>query len=245
MDNQIFEDLGFSKGETLVYLALLELQESTIGEINKKSKVTASKSYIILDKLIAKGLVSYNLKGKVKYFQALNPEKLLTLIESREKELSRKKEEIKKIIPRLQEKKREKKQYSMIYEGYNGLETLYDEIINYCHKNKEDFKAFALSKEEYKNKNLEYFFAKYDNLRKQLKVKTRLLAPISQKKPLEKYNKIEIKYVNLELPTGLIIWGDNVAYINWSNNQPTGFVIHSEQIAESNKNFFEELWNKK
>jgi len=199
MDNQIFEDLGFSKGETSVYLTLLELQESSIGNINKKSKITPSKTYVILDKLIAKGLVSYNLKGKVKYFQALNPDKLVDLIEKREKELAKKKEEIKKIIPRLQEKKKEKKQYSMIYEGYNGLETLYDEIVSYCHKNKEDFKAFALSKEEYENKNLEYFFAKYDNIRKQLKVKTRLLAPVSQKKPLEKYTKIEIKYVNIEL----------------------------------------------
>ena len=42
MDIKILEELGFSKGEVKVYFALLELGESSIGPVAKKSGVTAS-----------------------------------------------------------------------------------------------------------------------------------------------------------------------------------------------------------
>lgn len=245
MNTEVFESLGFSKGEIKVYLTLLELQESSIGQINKMADVTPSKTYIILDKLIEKGLVSYYKKGKAKHFQALNPEKLLSLIETKEKDLASQKIKVKEILPRLLKKKEEKKQYTTVYEGYKGLISLYDEIVNSCRISCQDFIGFSMNDNQYKTETLKHFFRKYDRIRKNLNIKTRLLAHSSQKH-LREYNSnyFTFKFLDIKLPNGLIIWEQSVAYINWNPKSPTAFVIHSEEIAESNRKFFEEMWAK-
>ena len=62
------EQLGLSKGEGKVYLALFDLKEGTKYSIAKEAGVSASKVYEILDKLIKKGLVSTILQNQVKHF---------------------------------------------------------------------------------------------------------------------------------------------------------------------------------
>ena len=68
MNTEVLERIGFTKGEAKVYFALLELGESTIGPISKKSNVTVSKTYPILDKLTQKGLVTRVIKFKKNHF---------------------------------------------------------------------------------------------------------------------------------------------------------------------------------
>ena len=71
------KELGLTKGEIKVYLALLKIGISTKGPIASKAKVSESKVYEILDRLTAKGLVSNAMKKKgarqVKQFKAANP----------------------------------------------------------------------------------------------------------------------------------------------------------------------------
>ena len=74
MNEKILEEIGLSRGESKIYLALIDLGSSTTGPIAKKSKISHSKVYKILDKLSVKGLVSYVLIRKTKYFKASNPE---------------------------------------------------------------------------------------------------------------------------------------------------------------------------
>lgn len=241
MKEEIFRDLGFSEGEIKVYFALLKIQEATIGVISQKANVTPAKTYLILDKLIVKGLVSYCLKNNVKHFQVLNPEKLLNLIDEKSEELKEKREEVSKLIPDLKLNQDNSKQFARVYEGYEGTKTLYDEAINYCQINKEDFLAFSMSDKDFESESLKYFFSKYDKLRCELQINTRIIAKESQKRYLNSRGAIEFRFIDFNLPTGLIIFGDNVAYLSWGKN-PVAFVITSPEIAKSNKQFFEDMW---
>ena len=146
------------------------------------------------------------------------------------------------MLPRLLQKKEEKKQYSTVFEGYEGMKAVYDEMVDYCHTHKEDFIGFSIVDEEYEKEIVMNFFRRYDRIRAEKKIKTRLLAPF-RLKYLKKYNTIHMKFkfIDFNMPTGLIMWGDNVAYLSWSE-KPVAFVIHSEDIAKSNKKFFEEMW---
>ena len=58
MDTKILENIGFTKGEIRVYLAMLDLGNTTTGPIILKSKVARSKVYEILERLKEKGLIS-------------------------------------------------------------------------------------------------------------------------------------------------------------------------------------------
>ena len=68
--------IGLTEGETKVYLALSKLGSSTVGPIVKESKVAYSNIYDILNRLIEKGIVSFIIKQKTKYFQAASPSNL-------------------------------------------------------------------------------------------------------------------------------------------------------------------------
>ena len=52
------QGIGLTDGESKVYVALLQLQTATKSAIVKESSVSSSKVYEILDRLLAKGLVS-------------------------------------------------------------------------------------------------------------------------------------------------------------------------------------------
>ena len=85
MDVKILAQLGLNNTEVKVYFALLKLDKSTVGPIVKESMIPDSKIYYILETLKEKGLVSYIIKNKVKYFQASDPKNLLTIIKNKTK----------------------------------------------------------------------------------------------------------------------------------------------------------------
>ena len=79
-DTEILEDLGLTKTEVKVYLALLELGSSSAGKILEKSKLPNSTVHRDLNSLIVKGLISFILEGKRKVYQASNPENFFEFI---------------------------------------------------------------------------------------------------------------------------------------------------------------------
>ena len=243
MDIKVLRDLGFTEGEIKVYLALIEFGESTIGPISKKANITSAKTYPILEKLIQKGLITYVIKSGTKYFQVLNPNRILNFLDEKEKNLKEQRKEIKELIPKLEFQKKQE-QYATVYESFNGIKTLYNEILEYLSKNKENFIGFTLG-EGYEKQEVNIFFKNYDRKRKELGIKTLLIGPLEQKefidKNYKKDNNIEIRYVKQAVPTGVIIWGDNVATLLW-HDIPSAFVIHSKQNAEVYKKFFWEFW---
>ena len=83
MDIKILEEIGLTKSEIKVYIALIELGPSSKGPIVKKAKITSSKIYEVLDKLTEKGLVSSVLKNNVKHFIASSPTRIKDYMKER------------------------------------------------------------------------------------------------------------------------------------------------------------------
>ena len=93
--------IGLTQGEVKVYASLLELGPSSSGPIIKRSGVSSSKVYPILDRLILMGLVSYVKRGNKKVFQTTSPMKILELLEKRKEDIEEQKKEIRKVLPGL------------------------------------------------------------------------------------------------------------------------------------------------
>jgi len=245
MNIKILEDIGFTKGEVKVYIALIGLKESTIGPISRKAQVTPSKTYPILEKLKEKGLVTYVIKSGTKYFQILDPNRIINFLNDKEKEINQQKKETKLFIKTITNKQEEKTdQYATVYESFNGIKTLYDDILDYLKTQKEDFIGFTLG-DEYKDKQANLFFKNYDAKRKRLKIKTKLIGLEHQRKYLtEEYGKnsnVEIRYLKYAVPTGLTIYNDKVATLLW-HKIPTAFVVHSKPNSEAYRKFFKDMW---
>ena len=89
MYKEKLEELGLTSGESKVYEALLVLGPSTVGPVVKKSNVAYSNIYEILNRLLDKGLVSFIVKQKTKYFQAEDINRIKDYLVLQEKELEK------------------------------------------------------------------------------------------------------------------------------------------------------------
>ncbi|MBI2639202.1 hypothetical protein HYW83_06485 [Candidatus Peregrinibacteria bacterium] len=74
---KILQNTGLAEKEAKIYLALLELHESLPSSIARRARVKRPTTYVILEQLQRRGLVSYIKKGKLLYFQALDPHAFL------------------------------------------------------------------------------------------------------------------------------------------------------------------------
>jgi sugar-specific transcriptional regulator TrmB len=81
--------LELTRGESLVYTALLRLGSSKVAEIVKESRVSYSKVYDVLERLGLKGLVNHRTIDKIRYFQAVEPYRLYDYIERKEDDVRR------------------------------------------------------------------------------------------------------------------------------------------------------------
>ncbi len=236
---EIFKELGFSEREIKVYLALLELGQTTVGPIAAKTRLQHSKVYQTLEKLIDRGLVSFIIRSKTKYFQAQDPKQILNIIKEKEHRFS-------EILPKLQQKQQfsKEKQIATVYEGYKAIKAMFNLIFDELDK-KSYYYVFAF-KDEYITSKLASRFLR--NVHIQLSEKNiddRLIAHNSIKKEFKKnysdIRGIKYRFTKINLPFGLMIINNRV--INWVwGERPTAVEVVSKQIAQQYKKFFLEIW---
>lgn len=242
MDTRPFEDLGLTKGEIKVYLALLELGLSTTGNIVKKSGVSTSKVYKILDKLIEKGLVSYVLKRKAKHFKAAEPAKILDYVERKERALEDNKKEIANLLPSLKQIQdlAEIEQQAVIYEGMEGLKTAFDDILNTLKKGDVQL-AFGAGSQE---KNILRFFHHFHLKREKQGIKARIIFNRKVKGTFasqENSPSVEARYIEQTTPAAINIYADSVI-IALLTKKPVVFLIKSKEVSDSFRSYFDVMW---
>lgn len=232
MIEEILQELGLNRRESICYSALLELGSSKVGAICKKTGIPSSKIYEILNKLIQRGLVSYVVKGKVKYYQASDPRVLLNYIEE-------KKKKVEEILPQLLSKQKlARKQSVEIFEGQKALFSLFTDLIKDA-KPKELYLVFSIN-EENKNEQANLFFRNLTLRRKAKKLDVRLLKNIRYYKK-EKHTKLKLKYTKFNLPQGITIFRNYVIILSWIDS-PVAIKIESDVFANQLRDFFLELW---
>lgn len=241
---EILQELGLTKRESKVYLALLELGLTTTGSIIKRSEVPNSKIYEILESLQNKGLVSWIIKGKTKYFQASSPKQLLTLLKDKERK-------IKEILPELEKKQKlsQSKKSVELFEGVKAIRSMLLGLIQDIKKG-EDWYGFSTG-ETSANKEIEEFYEWWGALKLNIGLKDHLLISTINKKDfgasltneakiaLEKSKSL--KFSNVSFPGDTAIFRDYVIIFNWEGI-PTATLITNESLAKQYKDFFLEVW---
>jgi sugar-specific transcriptional regulator TrmB len=245
MDEKIFEKLGLTKGETKVYLALVKLGDSTISPIVTESKVTKSKIYDILEKLIEKGLVGYILKNNVKHFSANDPHMILEYISNKEEELKNIKDEANNLIPQLLlQKKGSSQPIAEIYEGFEGIKAIREELMLSF---KENDTFLVLGAPKIANIKWEGWFLDFHKRRINRKVKMRIIYNSDAKefgKIREKMKLTDVRYLPNELvsPNWTDIFPDAILII-MILKKPIAFVVRDKNLADSYRSYFDILWN--
>lgn len=118
--------LGLSEKEAAVYVAALEIGPSVVQEISKQAKVNRATTYVMIESLEKRGLISSTQKDKKRIFIAEAPDRLLAIMRLQKKELEEKEVELTKLLPKLNAvfNRSGEKPDVRYFEGIEGLEAL-------------------------------------------------------------------------------------------------------------------------
>lgn len=241
MDEKLLQEIGLTNSEINVYTAMLKSGSIKVGDLMKQVNLHRSRVYEAINRLAEKGLVSYVIKNNIKFFEAADPERLLTYIEEQKERLDEKEKSIQKIIPEL------KKQIpsflphaeAHVFAGKEGFKTIRKDVL----KQKQDLYLIgAVGKED---KFLKYFFPNFNKLRIKNKIRWKVLYDAEVKgKPITKLDLMETKFLPKEYssPAVINIYSDRVVNVLWKEDNPICFMIINKEIADSYRKWFELLW---
>jgi len=251
MYEEKLQKLGLTSGESRVYIALVELGSSTVGPIVKKSKVTYSKIYDVLARLMDKGLVSYSIKEKTKYFKALEPLRLHEYLEKKESDLKETKKQLDEMIPFLNKLSPNNKEHEVeIFMGNKGIMTAYDLLLKELKKN-ETIRFFYVYDPEYGKQIFDFYFKSgmfFKKLEENYKKKNISWKGIINRKD-GKYNQVynDSRFMNQKIspfpiPGNIDIGKEIIIITAWSKN-PIAILIKSVEVADNFKAYFDSLWS--
>ena len=242
MNKDILVSFGLSNREAEAYYELLQVDELLASELSERTKESRTNTYDTLNSLIKKGLVGYVIKNNRKYFIATNPKKLLDWIDLRKEEIERKKEVVKKLIPELTKLRlpKEKKVAIEVYEGKEGLRTMFKETIESSKETKKEFLIFGAIAGTLRELDPIYH-ERYYREREKYKIKSRYIFIEGEKHPIAPYSKYKYLPKIYKSFVATCVHGDEVSF--WLLTKPEIVIlIKSKDLAETYRSNFEALW---
>jgi sugar-specific transcriptional regulator TrmB len=248
MQTSDLELLGLNRSEAKVYLALLELGSATSGVITDKAQVSPSKIYWVLEKLLQKGLASYILKGKTKFYSAASPQKLSDYLEEERKKIDEREEALKDLLPELVElqKLAEEPQQAEIFVGFPAMKNAYSTMYDSARRGDEHLILLRSAEEEGKPDAV-LFFNRLHKRAVDIGLKRKL---ISRDTPAARSLFGKGAYAGRKgdktrftdvCPEGMNILNDYVLFMHLAG-KPICVLVRSRQMAADYRKFFNELW---
>ncbi len=240
MEEKLLGEFGLTRNETRIYLTLLNIGSALAGEVTEKTGIHRRNVYDALERLQEKGLVSYIIINNKKWFNPANPNRFLDIIEEKKHELDSRKKEFENVLPKLNLARSLTEKHDVrFFKGVEGLKTVYEDIL----RTGKDYEGYGPGKEM--EKILKFYFKHYIQKRKKLKIKTRLIYPEKDrgkqfvKAPLSQVKFLPDKYTSY---AALRIYGDKVALLLLSEDNPLAIIIKNRKIAEGYRKYFDVIW---
>ncbi|MFA5992708.1 MAG: helix-turn-helix domain-containing protein [Candidatus Pacearchaeota archaeon] len=241
---QLLEKSGLSPGESKVYLALVELGVGSVGPIAAKSRVSMSKVYEILNRLIKKGLVSSIFVERVKKFKAEDPRQLVEYISRKRDELDKTKIDLEKNLVFLNEmiKSSEKSSTTRVYEGFNGMRGVFEKSLDELKKG-DIMYVLGISES---TETIRNYFSSY--FKRQFKIGFKVKAlfdETAEYKAKERKNKFtDFRFLpnGSVTPATIVMYKDKTIIEVGNPLYILTILISNKEISDSFRNHFELLW---
>ena len=246
----LLKTYGLDESEIEVFLATVQIGPQAASFIARKAGINRASAYDVIRRLILMGLVHEISKGKVKRYEAIEPQLILQkLQESRNKIENQIKlfGELKPEINALYGVKFDKPSVSF-YEGLEGvknilLDTIEDpktrEIWSYASA---DYLKIGFGQD---------FLDRYWKRRTELKIPTRGIIPGTEEARkifTDEKNRSELRQVKFvdagkQFTNEIDIYSNKISIISLDSKNLYGVIIKSENIANTQRSIYELLWD--
>jgi sugar-specific transcriptional regulator TrmB len=241
---RILKQLGLSEKQSGVYLAMLELGESSMSLIAKKAGLKRPTTYLIIDELSVMGLCGEIEKGKKKLYSATHPKRIVEIAHFRSRQAE-------SLLPQLlaRQKNSDKPKIRML-EGIRGVETAYQEAFA-TFNNKDEM--LWIGDTGALEKNFPEVLKLYDQVLKRLhnpRIRELVHGDETSRKWVEKMNKKRMKnwkakYIGDKFlfgSTDQLIVGDKIMTFA-IGKEIFVMIIESRDITMSQRGLFNFIWN--
>jgi len=244
MDLQSLIDFGMTKTEARIYIGLVKLGQTQIGLIIKHTSLHRGTVYNSVNSLMKKGFVSFIDKNGIRYYTNSGEKIFENLIEERKSKLEENKKQIDNLFEDLSKIKQDENQEVQVFYGTESFKTLFLEIYNECKKNKIEY-FFQGRGGEMQDAIGEGFYKYTQQLKKKMKIKCRVILDTENiHHSYHKYVTGNLRYLSTKVfsPVNYWIYGDTILLVIFQANPLTTIRIKSKYLADSFKNYFEQLW---
>lgn len=248
----ILQKIGLSDKDAEVYLACLELGTQPASVIAKKAGLKRPTTYLILEGLLKRGLVSEYTGSNVKYFTAVSPDYLLNFVEKQRRELTSHQRELEQYLPQFQSLLNP---YSLnpkvrFYEGMDGIERAMNDTLT----STEPLRCYSTTDAWFSREDTKQYLLWYGKQRaNEKKIPLRSINPdtlVARKYLEEDYPDVDLKMSHFRwLPKDIQVFSNEInIYDNKVSiaclgvHELLGIIIESESIAQTQKSIFEVAW---
>ncbi len=243
MDISIFKKLGFSDRDAQVYLVLLSLGPSSVRVLAKKVELNRGSVYESLKWLRETGLVTHYEKETKQFFVAEDPAKLYDLLGKQSQQLKEAERELSAIVAELKSvhDRGGQRPVARYYEK-GAIKEILESVLEVCERTGE------LEYRIYSDANIrEYLYDGFETfsdarVAKNIAVKAIAIGSGGELRGLDERKWLKVKNA---VPTYIIMYPGNTAYISLNaQGDLVGVVIENEGVYQTQKNIFDELWEK-
>lgn len=237
---EALEGLGLDDPERRIYLCLLATGFTKVGLLSKKTKISRSKCYEVLNSLLEKGIVTTAITRGVKHYDAIPPERLTSLLEERKNLLET-------IIPDLVKLRKSMRVRPKVefYEGTEGIKTILDDCLN-SSTSKTEILTLGCAKVF---DDLRMYFPEFikERVRRGIKVrvlqeKTGIIESLVEKDE-EEFREIRFLPWRYRINTMTQIYGRKIAFLTFKKDNYIGVVIENEDIVATHRLMFNSIWD--
>ncbi|NTV41107.1 MAG: hypothetical protein HGA61_02430 [Candidatus Moranbacteria bacterium] len=233
---------GLSNNEVSAYLALLDLGKGTVSQISRKAGLNRTTGYDILDRLVAKRLVSISGKEPKQEYLAESPDRIENLLLAELEEKQNQLENARKTIPQLKSIHNVAGRPQIrFYEGTEGLRQVYEDTLT----SNEPIRAYASVDDVHKA--LPNYFPQYYKRRTQKNIPIRaIFTDTPEGRELAEHDEEEIRqsaFVSANqygFHPEINIYDNKIMIASW--REKLGIIIESGEIADAMKKIYELAW---
>ena len=239
MDTGILMQTGLSEVQAKIYLYLIRHGQSTPTEIATGVDENRTTVYSAAEKLEKMGIISQKDKGKVAAYVPNHPSVLESIAEKRLRVVARQAKNLEGNIPSLINYYNEYQSTpgATTFYGYEGVKMIWDKVIAtkapyYFVRSRFDEMADKEALEEFKEARVKAGIEAED-------ITPSEFTPYKNKEMLDKYllTRTLLPPNEYDSPIEIDIFGDNVAFINYSKNGMST-LIESPEIADAMRQVF-------
>ncbi|MEI6863951.1 MAG: helix-turn-helix domain-containing protein [Candidatus Adlerbacteria bacterium] len=239
------EDLGLSEKEAKVYAAALEIGAATADQLAKQSKIVRSTTYVQLESLMKKGLMSTYEEGKKTFFAPESPESLKRIFDLKRKELEIQEKELHEFLPELMQKFEGAGERPVVrfFDGKEGITAMRENILN-LPKGTELKLIYCPDSwgEIYTEEELFSYAQKRADKGIHLKaVYSQKTGPFKPDDIVPHTERRFIPYERMSIRSDIYIYKDTVAIMGL-RGKIFGIVVESKEITQSMETIFALLW---